>query len=485
VPIKGCLVISILLCAASCTAACQSRPAYRALALGKHDFPLPADVLLGARDDQDVTKMREHAWKIFAGLTETKDSVPVWQTWYTKCDVHLNIAGCAESTSPNTSASSHLFQSLEISQQTILQLENLTKASIRLTATPQEKENASTALSAFFLDFREHPELAEVLFNQDARDQIINYGLNDQQTLDRLYWQRHSVDSPKSEREIPLFPNRAVILKTAWQLVRINEGYLTTPLFVWDPQLQAAKQKEQDFSLYDATYWRQSVQIDTRAGRKCADKDYDDIVPLDCFFAFPIDSSSVLWNSIKRVGGLTPPAPNDHRKYYLVLMAVHVITKETPDWLWATFWWYNHSSDPNYGVDRPSRVILKGGNWRHFLMNVTLSKKTPTEPPPDSGGPKICFNPYLEETAQNGLVSNCIQCHRHAAYSKKDKTAEGQQLGLSWRDAKTPPPGTLPDPHYFDDVLRTDYVWSIATARSTQLSDFLSDITSQLQLQSH
>jgi hypothetical protein len=164
---------------------------------------------------------------------------------------------------------------------------------------------------------------------------------------------------------------------------------------------------------------------------------------------------------------------------------MHVITKETPDWVWTTFWWYNHPDDTEYSADRPGSATLKGGNWRHFLMNVTLSKKTPNEPPPDTGGPKICFNPYFEEHFQNGLVSNCIQCHRHAAYSKEDKTTAGQQLGLTWRDGKTPPPGTLPDPHYFDDVLRTDYVWTIATSRSQKLKAFLSDIASQLQLQMH
>jgi mono/diheme cytochrome c family protein len=119
------------------------------------------------------------------------------------------------------------------------------------------------------------------------------------------------------------------------------------------------------------------------------------------------------------------------------------------------------------------------------LMNTALSRVTPLEPPPQSGGPKICFNPFLEETQFNGVVSNCIQCHRRAAYNPEtDKITEGKDLGLTWRDGKTPANGTQPNPHYFDDALRTDYIWSISTAQDTELRDFVMQLNTFLQTMS-
>jgi hypothetical protein len=445
---------------------------------------MPEEQLLRARDEQDVAKMREHAWEVFAGLTTERGGLPVWQTWYTKCDVHLALEDCPPAATVGVSRLGPITSSLEISPQTILQLEQLMEFALKNQADEaQESEKATEAVQSFLDAQRRHPQLASVFFNRPAANHILENKLYEGQTLDRIHCERTVSRSFKSESEIPPFPRRAVVVKAAWELVRLDAGYLTTPVHVWNPKLQASFQI-QDNKLGSSEDWLNPVRIDTNPSHKCEDgKDYDGVAPLDCFFAFPIDKDLITQDLIKLVGEFIN-VPHTPGKYYLVLMGLHVMTKEAPDWLWATFWWHNHPNHPDYGSDRPPRSVLRGNHWRHFLMNTTLSRMTPIDPPPQGGGPKICFNPYLEEDQKNGVVSNCIQCHRHAAYSNEDKTIEGQQLGLTWRDGKTPPRPTPRDPHYFDDVLRSDYVWSIATTRSTNLRNFLTNLLDELQLKS-
>src|SRR5258708_20000463 len=52
-------------------------------------FPAAQAELLKYRDAQDVAKMRDHAWMIFAGMTQPADpqnpsSETVWETWYSR-----------------------------------------------------------------------------------------------------------------------------------------------------------------------------------------------------------------------------------------------------------------------------------------------------------------------------------------------------------------------------------------------------------------
>jgi hypothetical protein len=58
------------------------------------------------------------------------------------------------------------------------------------------------------------------------------------------------------------------------------------------------------------------------------------------------------------------------------------------------------------------------------------------------------YNPYLEGTLRRGTRSNCLVCHQKAVYF-----GNGHAL-----DRGVYPP----DPPYFDDGIRTDFLWSVA-----------------------
>lgn len=482
----NCLVLGMLLLCVGSVAGGQARPKYEPLNIpGKPKFPVPEATLLQIRDDQDVEKIRAHAWRLFAGLTNTRSGQPIWESWYTKCDVGLTFLGCPPLNPGDKSNEHRLIQGLELPVQTLLEFEQSINLPLPNPLVDfQKNEASSSTIATFMTKFLEHPEFAAVLFNQPAATHIRKKMLNNSKVLQVR--QRLAAHSVRAEQEIPPFPNDTVVLKTAWELVHLVDGYLTTPVSVWDPDRQASWQTVQDKQLGNSSDWGKLVRIDTTPGKRCADRDYDGvggqgpIAPLDCFYAFQIDKDSPSWNLINQIGVFRVP-PESPGTYYLVLMAIHVITKETHDWVWATFWWYNRPSNREFGPDAAARRILGGNKWRHFLMNATLSRVTPLEFPPKSGEPKICFNPYLEETQPNGMVSNCIQCHERAVYSRdKSKIAQGIKLGLPWRDG-TPANGTAPNPHYFDDALQTDFMWSIAMAQDTEFHDFLRQVYAQLQ----
>src|SRR5579863_1669968 len=101
-----------------------SRPAYRPLRLlhGKR-FPSSESSLLRQRDKADKhaeKEMREHAWDLLGGLTRKE---PIWETWYSKCDVRLEACPTASSSDvPNVHK---ILRSLEVPVQSLQVLANL------------------------------------------------------------------------------------------------------------------------------------------------------------------------------------------------------------------------------------------------------------------------------------------------------------------------------------------------------------------------
>lgn len=460
----------------------QRRPGYKPLVLPRGKFPASESMLLQMRDEQDIAKMRAHAWELFAGLTRSGDFgrevEPIWETWYTKCDVRL--MDCPKAPLGDRSNQHRLIRGFQFPGQTVLEFQQ----SLNVGFAPAEGqaqrnfEVLPEGLLDQLLGELENPaRFASVLYNYDAASHINQNNLNGADSLRTMLRRRTESASPMTEREIPPFPNTAVVLKLEWQLVHSDEEnkQTTARLHVWNPAKQAAM-KPGD-SLADESGWGKDVLIDLNRRHMCRDKNYEQsgivpTIPRDCFFMQQIDPDSVPWSLLPRL-----QKPHTKGTYYLVLMAVHVITKETPDWVWATFWWYTNSRERNYGCDRSCRLIVRKERWRHFLMNTTLSDKTPIEA---DGGPRICFNPYLEEVFPGGISSNCVQCHKRAVFAPADQgteTLKAYSLGLNraLNSANDPSKCGLSA-----NVLQTDFMWSIAEAQDQNLKNLLRQLSSRL-----
>jgi hypothetical protein len=466
--------IAVLSAGIGLTAGAQARPHYRELQIpGTQRFPVPESDLLRMRDEQNVNAMRAHAWNLFAGLTDAggpeAKNAPVWDSWYTKCDVEL--ARCLP---PNGRGSNQerLMRGFALPTQDLFEIQS--EMPRALDEIAQVKWMETTILGYI----KQDPQFASVLYNKNARNHILRNRLYAKQELDRTLKARLDTHAPEPEREIAPFPRDSVVLKTAWQLVEIERSGKGT-LWLWDPQLERQLQSMNNRLIPAARNWGKSVTIDTKL-YGCRDRDYEqnERIPIDCFYAFPINKDVPFWDElVKTEVNNIPHSPKSD--YYMVLMAVHVATKETADWVWATFWWYNYASDPNYGWDRPPKDVLKGNKWRHFLMDTTLSGNTPLEL---DYGNKICFNRYLEEKFPNGMLSNCIQCHERAVYSPKNQDIKancGYSIALRQRCTETaedslpkcadlalPPSCQQPIQDYYNGVLQTDFLWTIPESQN-------------------
>jgi hypothetical protein len=142
---------------------------------------------------------------------------------------------------------------------------------------------------------------------------------------------------------------------------------------------------------------------------------------------------------------------------YLALVALHFTTKEIPHWVWGTVWWHDRPDSGRFGFDRPGLVV---GAFRNYLMTASYSMNEPREL---DGGAHIAFNPWLEGPFPGGVQSNCMSCHRRAAWTaveaQRRNTARGE---VSVADRETFPTEIKKGGEVVGPRVKTDFIWTIA-----------------------
>lgn len=109
------------------------------------------------------------------------------------------------------------------------------------------------------------------------------------------------------------------------------------------------------------------------------------------------------------------------------LTGLHLMTKELDHWLWITLWW-SSEPDSDFGADRPPEIDALPGPWRHYKLAVTTAFRDEDLDPSGgaddptltdalgvvypAGGASWASNPYIELGHGNG-ATNCIGCHQH------------------------------------------------------------------------
>ena len=254
------------------------------------------------------------------------------------------------------------------------------------------------------------PLLSLVLLNGPAHRHIRRERLFSRARLDAIN------AGVGAARTIPPFPREAMAVKTVWAVVHAGRP---TPISVWDGEGDAADGNR-------PARWPRTVLAGSAA------------TPLGDFFHIPIGA-----DELAAVRAIDPSAEAGDQ---LVLLAIHLTTREIPDWIWTTYWWHDRADEGPFAADRPAAVA---GVWRHYLMDVAYSAAIPAEA---DGGANIAFNPYLE-TFANGTRSNCMACHQGAVW-----TPGGAAPFLP----VTRGPRPANDPRFATGT-RLDFLWSIAT----------------------
>ncbi len=229
-------------------------------------------------------------------------------------------------------------------------------------------------------------------------------------------------------------------IKTTWWLITQTDK---TAMPIWDGK---PTKPDQEGNPYPT--WARFVAVDPSRTQIPADEKRDilfqgvlkrdsHVVPLNSFYNFQITQNEI--NDVRRVTGFQQAQVGDHA----ALVAMHVTTKEIPDWVWATFWWHDKPDDGKFSKDRPAAV---SGVWRKYLMDATFSGDVPKT---SDGGPNVCFNPWLEARFSQGMVSNCLTCHQRSVWTP-----------VSFLPITR---GRLPDnDQFFAGKTKLDFLWSIA-----------------------
>ena len=373
------------------------------------DFPADEASQLKLRDDQDVSGMRRHAWNVWAGLNQpAAGGGPIWETWFRSADTFRAGAGPAAA-----------------------------RRSIRRELRPPRQHQLPGVAAAG------QSLMSDVLFNRETHEHIRDNQFHQQQILNAIN-QGFPQGTPVEQREIKDFPREAVSLKSTWWLVK-QQGI--TPMPVWDNEptqpVAAGNPPRQWKRLVGVDPSRQQIPADETTELTVIDPvtkaktshPGSHVVSLSAFYSFTLQTPEEIAAAQRSD---TTAAKGDH----VVLVALHVTTKEIDDWVWATFWWHDAPDRGPFAADRTQNVP---GVWRNFLMDVAYSMDMPRE---YDGTPNACYNPWLEARFPNGLASNCMTCHQRSTWPS------GSFLPVTR--------GALPaNDAFFANKTKLDFLWSI------------------------
>lgn len=344
------------------------------------DFPADQQALLKYRDAVDVAAIRKHAWMVWAGLTSQPaySEAAAFETWYAMPRAY----------DPNPGSGPRGLR------------ENF--------ATPRQ--------FSVHADNPGESRLSQILFNREAFDYIRNNRMYLSQTIASLNAKFDADHTPPELRTVPPFPVSAVAIKTVWWPVR---GMGLSPVPVWDNDpanpVDSGFGDTTDKRGNGADTWKRVVAV-VPPGTRMPDNaratmNFNGVarpdshaVPLSDFYHFKITPQILKAIDDAKISEFGDVQVGD----YAVLVAMHVSTRETPDWVWSTFWWHDRPDQGRFAQNRPIEVT---GVWQHYLMDATLSMDTPRE---QDGSPKIVYNPYVEGKFANGVLSNCMSCHNRS-----------------------------------------------------------------------
>jgi len=384
-------LIWIALVGASCGSACGPGPSAVGRLIAYRDAIRGSDP---AKKTSAIADLRRHGWSRFQDVTAPSAAgVPLWQNWPDKAAT-LGIGGArARRGRPVV----HLAPAEEF---TLAAQEPAVRPA--LDATP--------------------PTFEAVNYNPATDRHIQNQHFLDPSAAHRRL--------AAGDREVKAFPVDSIVVKTFWRIVPPKDP---TVLGLWewsDIKHFPAPAREKDWDKHVCVYQSPPAHSDPACRAVGADQFYSLTVQ---------DPSQFACLNCKRT-----PDRGDR----LILIAMHITTKETPDWLWVTFWWrgLDRTDGDEWYHDNAQRPAGLTGFWKNYSMDTTLSlyNRAKQDFTPDSA----MFNPYIEGATES-TDSNCMRCHDQArVYNSPQFRHEETLVGE-------------------EGTLSTDFLWTLAFKMAT------------------
>jgi len=402
---------------------------------------------------QDMPAIRAHAWDIWESINTTApNGLPIWENWYSGHELFEQVGG------PRLTL--HDFNSPQ-------QFFHVAHAKGKKARIPVDAAERPVAFNRY------SPSLAHFIWNNQLYDSAV---------LGQKYRQLVQAGTPLAQLGIQTSKDstdaKSFALKPVFQFI---SGDRPTVIPYW---AGAVTQATTNLTQPEPHTWRQGVIVDptgklkpgTTARMRCNGELLDmPVVALDEFYHIKITEeeaknySTFADSSGDEVGRHDQGSPQAIKVMvkagnYALLTGMHVTGKEISNWTWQTFWWSPNHHDPNFGNDRP-RSLRKP--WNNYDMLAAYYMVAPpnihTGGTAVSGQPLVVYNPYLETnltgtvpngrgdstTTWFGVFSNCMSCHRMAAWPNNDYVPGGF-IGAG-------------DPKFFQNNLKTDFLWSIPT----------------------
>jgi len=382
------------------------------------------DTVNGWIDALDNKSITEHAYELWAALTTLTDQeynktkVPVYFTWW---DARVALA-------PPTTPK----RVLEGMQRS-LQLETPRQFKRMKQLEAQETNALETCL------------FDQVKYNDKIMTQIRDRKYNDGKQL-KMINDGWGNSKPIADRKLVDFDNDSVMLKPVYRVLSASSISL---LRYWAGPNASSNPAVPD----ESTWTKKLVVIPPELGvdpKILSLKDLDGsilpAVPLSNFFHIKLNKDDLATLPKSRCAGAKEGD-------YLVLLAMHVSSREIDNWTWQTFWW--SLAKPSIPPSIKDKLKPPFDQYQAAVGYSFL-----TAPSNPNSLTLTCFNPYLEAgfadgdfvytPKQRGIESNCMSCHRTAAWPGPDQRYAGNGA-IDPADAQI-----------FAGRTKTDFLWGIA-----------------------
>jgi hypothetical protein len=416
----------------------------------------------------DILSYSHHDLKLYALRTFgklTRGAHPAWEDesrrWRDQCDVELVPEGC-EPLKATASPLLHFRHSLEMAPQSLL-----------LSSTPSQAE-----INGAF------PRVLQtVYYNDSASKTIERHKLGNRDHLKSRLESLSSNTVSLFDMSVQDFDQDAVVVKTFWEIVygvRAGREHYARGASLFHKDLKFEDPETGRYPQFG--HWtspptvQTEMRIDLDKRMSCissTDEQRHPVYSLGCFHYRQVREEDLAQIPNHLVTHDDIKGPQCHGECYLILLGVHIMTRDTPNWVWMTFWWSNE------WWDDPHHLPTVSDKWSLFEADATVNNT-------DS-----VANPYLEGTT-SGMYSNCLECHRHAVFhpgygsgfNTLSTACSGTQVsryvtGVAGADVchplhfeGYPPvlqsriPAVLRDlqapPCYFDGALQTHFLWTVA-----------------------
>jgi hypothetical protein len=459
-------------------AACASSPN---LPSSGWDYPQSAAAVQDWVRTRDVSRSRTHGWWLWAALNQQANTpggaAPLWRGWCTATQAYAAAAGDAPAPAaaaapakagPVGHALGANRDSNNDRSSDPIQLPN--KPAYPVPASLQRGKCYQNKALIDGASFANNTDLmvAGVIYNAPAFNWIRGNGFYLQSNLNRKLPARGQIGS------IGQMPPGSVVLKPMmWPVPAV--GYSALP--VWDgptadngtyagfenkalwPRAVAVTAQTGGPARTDVTYLY-GVQINT-GGKAPITYRQAPVARVTQFYHYRPDLAGMEECDRALLDASAMYAYNRRFEQgdFLVLVAMHVMTKEQPNWTFQSTYWSDRPNEGQEAKDRPN-IPNAQGPWRNYKMASTYGMAASTRPPVWG----VAFNPYIELAADHPIQTNCMNCHHRAGWP----AANAQYLtGLPTDPGKI---GVLsPTNPILRNLALTDAQWSLPNrARAPQ-----------------